>query len=395
MDLPSSPLRYEFPIIDFDDEYQEFESIPDTYDSLLPPPHISVSSLIESYAFNTTSIGASTPLSLAFSEEGPALGPFSSSDLAIPYLGLKGDFVMQLGAKARQEWLAGKRSVIIKGCPVSLPFWVLAFWKKAICAMEAKRQWIKAKAWLKKNIHLVDTPKPFQETVLRLQNILDTVQWKSTQKMGKCLLDPYFLTELFASDQISSSVIDAVMNLISNRVANTSHIRHTLVEGLRMEYGLHADAKEWERYDDSKDLKSIRRISDRIREENVKALIFPTLVHGNHWVIFEIDFENKIISYGDSTSKNPLRSDLLVIERWLKQIGYPMFPLRRLKHGHQDDGYSCGVMVWNMVEHRLFSDALWTTETKHLLRVSYACRLLDLASGNIYSTIPESVSTRS
>lgn len=218
--------------------------------------------------------------------------------------------------------------------------------------------------------------------------------------MGKCLLDPYFLTELFASDQISSSVIDAVMNLISIRVANTRNIRRTLVEGLRMEYGLHADLKEWDNYDESRELMVIRRISDRIRKEDVKALIFPTLVRKNHWVVFEVDFENQIVSYGDSTGRDPLKTDTMVIERWLKKIGYPKFASRRLKRGgNQNDNYSCGVMVWNMVEHRLFSDTLWTPETKHLLRVSYACRLLDLANGNSLaltdaSTL-DSVSTKS
>lgn len=234
---------------------------------------------------------------------------------------------------------------------------------------------------------------------MRLPKLLDAIQWNTKLKLGNTLLDPCHLAELFASSRISPSVMDAVMDLISICVANTSSIRRIIVEDSRVERGLRSDACEWDMYGESRELEALHKIGNRIKDENVKALIFSMLVHGNRWAVFEIDFENQLVCYGDPAGQDPVEIDLQPIRRWLNALGYPEFALRHFEHELQDDDYSCGVMVWNMVEHRLFSDTLWATETKQLLRASYAFRLLDLSNGNplplIISPKLEPVSIRS
>ncbi|KAJ3002796.1 hypothetical protein NUW54_g5652 [Trametes sanguinea] len=100
-----------------------------------------------------------------------------------------------------------------------------------------------------------------------------------------------------------------------------------------------------------------------MQNEKRTHLYFPAHVNSNHWVTFEVDFEKRTLTYGDSlhhrgsTISARTRSSILA---WLKADfggrwidgGY------NLAIGTQRDNTSCGVYAENAIAHRIFGDPL-------------------------------------
>ncbi len=77
-------------------------------------------------------------------------------------------------------------------------------------------------------------------------------------------------------------------------------------------------------------------------------------------------------------------------------MGYTStFSKRTLPTSRQDDTYYCGVIIWNTVEARIFSDAKWISGSKDAHRASYAVRLLEASDESDFLLVPVSHSFNS
>ncbi len=381
-----------------DEEISEgLTTIPNLYRQKIPPNGISISALVEHYDLRVQIITPTlrnNPLS-AFSRQPPILGPFSLLDLAIPYSDTHCNFIPTLTANLHDQIGNGNLSVRIK--KFCLPLWVVKFWEAVVSATKAQLEWTGAKRWFEERI--LSSQSVLQESFHHIPNYVPEM-WLKLPWDGKLLIGTYpplnilEVAQLFASESISDTLVDAVMHVIQIRVLKSGgDIRRTLVCDLTIQWALHRGKKGWSKnkYTSAKDFKAIRTIADRIKEERIQILFFPLFVRNNHWVVFEVDFDQKCISYGDSCDIPVVDDDLVALHTWLKHMGHTKkFVLRTLPIALQDDTHSCGVIVWNSIEARIFSDAMWTPDSKHAHRVSYAIKLIEAADQS--SFIPVQVS---
>ncbi len=363
-------------------------TVPECYEIRIPPERISVSALLNDYDLPVRILPSSLreyPLT-AYSTEPPTFGPYSFVDLALPYTGERCTFVFTLSSNIQGEISNGKSSVHVG--ELYLPLWVVSFWTRVASATKGHLDWTRAKLWSEEYILSRPELDPFAYLHQYIPQLWLKLPWTGKIMIGGHSLHIYELMQLFTFESITDNLIDAVNHCIQLRVLKSrGRIRRTLVSNLAIYRALSQPKKLWKHYQSENQFKAIRAIDSRIKDEGIVVLFFPFFVRGNHWVVFEVDFEQKSISYGDSCGLQVDRDDLAAVRLWLKQLGYVKFTCKTLRTALQDDAHSCGVIVWNTIETRIFSEAVWKSETKHVHRVSYAVKLLEASDEGFFTPI--------
>lgn len=369
----------------------ELATIPTPYQMRIPPTHLSILALLENYSLPMHQISHSlrdSPLS-AFSKEPPILGPFSLGDLALPYSGPNCMFLPTLTKNLHKRMEKGSKSVHIND--IFLPMWVVTFWKYVLPATDAHVKWTEAKRWFEDSILTKPLHHPFSGLANSIPEFLHRSPWAGKLVIGTRQIPTLELAELFASHGISDTLVDSVMHLIQRRVdQSSSEKRRILVLDLTVSWALHLPVAQWKNYESEDKFQAIRQTGSRIKDEGIKVVFFPFFVRNNHWVVFEIDFEQKSISYADSCQLPVARNHISAVRRWLALMQFKKFSYKLLPTAIQDDAHSCGVIVWNTIEARIFSDPLWISGLKDSHRASYALRLMEASEQSSFIPVPVS-----
>ena len=89
-----------------------------------------------------------------------------------------------------------------------------------------------------------------------------------------------------------------------------------------------------------------------------------------HWVACLVDFENKLVRFGNGLRRPPPAEFINGLSEWLQEgFGFAFTVLEDLQCGMQNDMYSCPIISVNAIQHHIFGDALWTPETARSLRM--------------------------
>ncbi|KAG8692679.1 hypothetical protein FRC11_003437, partial [Ceratobasidium sp. 423] len=96
---------------------------------------------------------------------------------------------------------------------------------------------------------------------------------------------------------------------------------------------------------------------------------------GVHWLALEIDFEKRIVAYGDSQGGSQSSARFRkIIREWLTRTWpgeWDNFETQELPHGDQEsDGSSCGICAINTIEARILGNPLWEPKLSAAFRAS-------------------------
>ncbi|KAF9448062.1 hypothetical protein P691DRAFT_760258 [Macrolepiota fuliginosa MF-IS2] len=107
----------------------------------------------------------------------------------------------------------------------------------------------------------------------------------------------------------------------------------------------------------------LQRVAKKIEQHKLERLIFPAHVHGNHWIVCFVDFQQREVGYGDSfaTKMQLLTSMVNALHAWLAHLKYSTF----INTGNtlpcltQDDTFNCGMFAMNTLQHQVAGMPLW------------------------------------
>jgi hypothetical protein len=345
-------------------------AIPSNYKKLLPAPDLSVHDILRL---------ALPPLSDALVLEDPTTlwtkntPNDTMGDLLtrpIPPITI----LTKLDAIFGQAWFDGARSFRDWRYKESYcPLWIVSFWLEAGHAVKGRHKWIDANEWLATARSQENTSKAVVALCDNIRGSLFTeLGWNIDMrdvytKGGSTLI----LSNLLASSELGCSVMDLMVNAVKSRVATLNALAESVIVG---DSWLSAEILGAR----TKAAKKIPSpLLDKLRSEIAtgasKRLILLVFLKDNHWIIVQVDFKKRHISWGDSLDMGDPASFLHAV-RWglTKSTGGKRFTEgATLARGSQgDDVYSCRVIAINTIEHALWNEPLWTKETQTLIRAT-------------------------
>ncbi|KDR66292.1 hypothetical protein GALMADRAFT_283972, partial [Galerina marginata CBS 339.88] len=125
---------------------------------------------------------------------------------------------------------------------------------------------------------------------------------------------------------------------------------------------------------------------NRLLENNaIDKLYVPLHVSNNHWTLLEVDIQERTFAYADSLTSHatPPQSTLNVLEWWINQVSPSSsrqpksFRLIEASFAmaHQQDSFSCGIVVLSTLATILLNYNPWTPETYSAERMEWFLRL--------------------
>ena len=161
---------------------------------------------------------------------------------------------------------------------------------------------------------------------------------------------------------------------------------------------------------DFKALTSLQSFYEEVINAGSNRLFIPANLNNSHWILFQVDLKKKTIVWGvfftsfiadESGLTNNLGDPMNVntygtqfsqakkgLIKWLSAFWSPGFtaPTRDTTFGRQSDNYSCGVCVLNGMERGIFDAPIFTTETRHQLRIKYFIQLMQMVLDKVRLT---------
>jgi hypothetical protein len=278
------------------------------------------------------------------------------------------DYTLSLLNVLEKALVDGFQSVIHPGASsILLPFWVLSYWAQMGHAIIAQAAWQKAFDWVYG--HATSTHDLFRIADEALQSF-DSLIWNAPLRgaaRGIGLLD---LAGFLSTDLVKGGIVDSMMDSISERVNDTPHLRgKVLVQDLSASEYLRYDHR-WSQYDFESSFCHLRGIGDCLADQTVDLVIFPFNLGQSHWAVFFVDRRSEQIKFGEGLGWSWPREDVDRIQRWLSSHGLrPYSKGGNIESGTQLDGYSCAVVMSNIIQNSLFGEPIFTDKDKHYLRI--------------------------
>jgi hypothetical protein len=123
------------------------------------------------------------------------------------------------------------------------------------------------------------------------------------------------------------------------------------------------------------------RLDHLISAQGVNSIFIPLHVFGNHWTLLQIDLFNATYSYADClhNANSPPSLTFGLIQWWLTSL-LPSPPLLqpvpfKLDLPQQRDGFSCGVIVLDLMATILLQKPIWEPQRAAVQRMEWFLRL--------------------
>ncbi|KAH7912046.1 hypothetical protein BJ138DRAFT_1112718 [Hygrophoropsis aurantiaca] len=360
-------------------------AIPDTYaGTYLPHPHLSVLDFLrvpfpaQPSVLVSEQADASCFSALRANEELTCL-----RTRKIP----PSEWIQKLEKAFGQAWFDGAQSIVDRqfGQQSRLPLWVITYWKETSIIIQKRGKWKDGTSWL--NAMGQDHKNPCIGEADEARETLSSLAWGATL----CGVGRGLTVEVLAVLLSGKWINDDIINMSMRYLAERTHLfpelsRSTIIAPLIFSYNLeHAHTFRGPKTNVSSHL---HRYTKLFKEGLRTILYFPAHINNNHWVVFCINFKKRTLQYGDSLSQNGSKPIKMIqaTQSWLKgEFGAPFREDQdSLKHGIQEDSFSCGICVVNTIAHNLFGDELFRHSRRYAMRISLFTQLaqsqLDTAS---------------
>ncbi|KAJ7433411.1 hypothetical protein FB451DRAFT_1419699 [Mycena latifolia] len=294
--------------------------------------------------------------------------------LAVPTCGV----VQHLLNKFGQAWFDGKKT--IRTCinpEIIFPFWVLTYWVKILDASDAKDRWIRAASWLD------NTGKTMDELAAKrtVKGLWKVISWHGNLPGFGSSIPVVDLVSFFSQDYLAGNLVDAMMNLLSIRLAgsdgpvsdSTLVVDTTFSQFLQLLLPTEDGKRPIDILPGAQ--KYLKKYGSWFHSPDHTALYFVLHRPPNHWTACAIDFQSKHIRYGDSLGWKRPKDFFQALRSWTAEhfAGTAFLVTDDLPCASQTDGFNCPIISVNTVAHNALGDALWTSKTVRVLRMKAFC----------------------
>nr|GAT49565.1 predicted protein [Mycena chlorophos] len=319
--------------------------------------------------------------------------PTPDLDAILPHLAVPASAVAtKLLAKAEHALLVGKTSIHVQlHSELVFPLWILKFWVEIGEAIKAQAAWTLAERWLDQRGK--NSEEDDMERTVR--GLWATMHWHgSIPVFGIPILH---LTHLFSDTKyLHSGIVDGLIAVLARRLdrsgssasSNTilvdTHLAtifesfHPIIEGHPAgPYTTSTKGQLW-----------LRQYGEWAQQSGHKHLYCVLHRPPDHWTTCVVDFEAKVVRYGDGLGWSRPKRFFDALDAWLREEGLGPFPVENsLLCAKQTDGNSCGIIAVNCITANVLGDALWTRETAYGLRMKAFCDIIEYSSSEKDTTL--------
>lgn len=334
---------------------QQTTSIPSQLRPSLPPSHLPIYSLLH-FSLPPSSDDY-TDEALQFSNR--ATGGVEKAAL-LGTLAPPSGLIQAAASALPQRWLDGMEGVLWKGR--GWPLWVVPYWALLSQVHDTRSAWQYANSWISRQAKQGDE---YRKAASGVQAVLKTLGWGGSLKgFHPNTTSITVLAGFLSEHRLSDLQVSLHTQLTERRLRQSALMMRSTALGPQFFNQLHsAHASKATRPYTSIDPDRFppRRVGTAIEDGTFTELGLTIFVGGNHWITAVIDFTNRSISIADSlhTPLAHYTEEVIKPLQWYilqhePEPNIEPFSLHELPCGRQTDGFSCGFLALNALEHYFF-----------------------------------------
>lgn len=235
------------------------------------------------------------------------------------------------------------------------PLWIVRYWLEVPLLRLRRTPWAKADLSMQRRSH--SRTEGFSHSVTLIDDVyraLASMPWSGIIQGFEEDEDISYLAKYATKDWLSTAHENQLLDLLRRDV-----IQHGLASSIEVEtayFGLKVIEahKNRETYDTSKSFKAPRALGQALASGERDKLAFIANEGEVHWFAVVIDFIQGEIWHGDSMGGRMSKEWREALEWWTWVHTGVNFAIKNMPVTIQDDGWSCGLLAWNALDHFIF-----------------------------------------
>jgi len=327
----------------------------DAQQILLPNPHLSILQFLD-FPLPGITVQTKHGASAFFSQQDPTTSNLSLlSKILIP----NREVVKALHAVSEDAFANGAKSIdclhVVMHPTPRLPLWTIAYWAEVLSLHETRTPWVLAEEALHKRRRASMKKPKTQQLLDDTYLALSMLEWSGYIK-GCGNKEPINVLAAYTTRQwLTTAHENQILHLLLQDLAHDPATCKVHVENLQFwNYIQQSYSHRYldpDAYTESKHFAYAKGVGESLSSGARNTLLTVTNVHNNHWVAWELNFEDSYIRYGDSSQGKAPEEMMKAAEWWTYFHTGRHFAEGLLEITCQEDGYSCGLFAPNSIAH--------------------------------------------
>ena len=231
------------------------------------------------------------------------------------------------------------------------PLWIVSFWVQLAFVRKRQENWRKAIEKLKIQMERNQNSSPLRKAF----NSLAYVPWTGQLQGVRDTIEVHELSLYFTRDWLTDDHELVMLSMLKKTISTEGN--NCFVENTAFMTLLAAAYDKKDEYGTEHAYGWIRKRGEDLASCQKRYLATVANQDNTHWVALIVDFESQELLYGDSFG-HPISADMhAVIDWWTHYHTNSRFTVRTLPISRQQDSFSCGMLAWDALRHRLASGA--------------------------------------
>ncbi|KAF8139677.1 hypothetical protein EV363DRAFT_1444144 [Boletus edulis] len=292
-------------------------------------------------------------------------------------------FLLSLQSVLGQALLDGNQSILdLRYKDTRLPFWVITYWQALHTIHRLRDSWSCAVDWLKKYTGAqTGSATSFEAALQQLNELAVNADFQGPMVSGN--LTTHELSRFLSDTKwMSGTLMDMMVAYLNLEHAQQLSVLRIMIIDTMFTINILA-ATSPVAYSE-RSLRGLMEVERKLSAAPPRQLYAPAFLEKQkHWIVIIINFEDKVIGYGDSLRHLSIPEPKNIVKKlqwWLEARfrGGFQYCGEILDHGRQTDLSSCGICAMNMIEHAVFNEPLWNSSRAAYERVKWFTRLVDV-----------------
>jgi hypothetical protein len=231
------------------------------------------------------------------------------------------------------------------------PLWIVSFWVQLASVRKRQENWRKAIENLKTQMEWNQNSSPLRKAF----NSLAYVPWTGQLQGVHDTIEIHQLSSYFTRDWLTDDHELVMLSMLKDTLATEGD--NCYVENTAFMTLLAAAHDKKDEYGTERAYGWIRKRGEDLTSCQKRYLATVANQDNSHWVALILDFESQELLYGDSFG-HPISADMhTIIDWWTHYHTNSRFTIHTLPISRQQDSFSCGMLVWDALRHRLMPGA--------------------------------------
>ncbi|KAG6913218.1 hypothetical protein DXG01_008659 [Tephrocybe rancida] len=234
------------------------------------------------------------------------------------------------------------------------PLWLVTYWAEIKNMHTIQRRW--ASAVLNLENRLIADNDRGRKLVLRILTAVNQMPWNGVFHGMQAQVPTHSLTAFLSTKWLTDDHESLMLEVLEHKVAELHLSNQVWIQSPFFITLLKAAYNDRDEYDSVRIYEWLRVMGqDAAKQEGQLVTIANN--EGNHWTGIAIDFSGKgFICNGDSMGHTMEPETKAALEWWTQHHTGRSFIYQTLPTTQQQDGHSCGILVWNTIAHFLLPD---------------------------------------